>query len=102
MPSRGDQFAAAAEACLVVAELDVAFDRVEERRRQRHEAVARIAFDHGAHVRVDAENLLDHHQRAARARRRAAQPAADLADVRNFDVDLLAHAAISGGDGGRF
>jgi len=53
-----------------IAELDVALDAVERRRRDREVAGRRIAVGDSADVRVDAEDLLQHDDRAPRLFRR--------------------------------
>src|SRR5690606_28493867 len=90
-PHRLGEFAAARELGLVVAELDPALDQVEEGRGEGDVAFRRVAVGDRAHVRVHAEDLLHHHDAAARGPQRVGTPRADLARG-GVQCDVASHA----------
>ena len=51
---------------ICIAQFDAGLDALEGGRRHRHIAFGRIAVGHGANVRIDAKDFLQHHDGAAR------------------------------------
>src|SRR5690606_33418822 len=74
----------------VVVQFHATLDRIEERRRQGHVARPGVAVGDAAHVRVHAEDFLDHHDAATRCRHRIRAPGADAAGGR-VEGDVAAH-----------
>jgi len=64
---------------------------VEHRRRDRQVAVLRVAVGHRLDVAVDAENLLDHHHRAARRASAFSAVRGQLVAVGRLQFDHAAH-----------
>ena len=83
--------AALGDAGLVIADVDVALDPVEERRGKRGIALGGEAFGDGAHVPVDAEDLLDDDEAAFRLALRLGDIGADGLAVARLQLDGAAH-----------
>nr|ABU51111.1 BpiB07 [uncultured bacterium Bio9] len=85
------EFPAARVTRFVVAELDAAFDMIEERRRDCGVAVVGETVGDVAHVRIDAEDFLHDDDAAFRRALRLRDVGADALHARRIEVDLLAH-----------
>ena len=90
LESHDDYRQAAAYALGVVAQLHIVLEMVEEGRRHRHVAVLCEGLADIADVLVDPEDLLHHHERAARRDVRLRAPRADAA-AGGFQGHPLAH-----------
>src|SRR5213593_1674313 len=87
--------AAALDVGLLVARFEPALDPVEQRRRDREVALLGEAIGDALDVVVDAEDLLDHDQRAARLRGRRGFVGGELVSVLGGQVDRLTHGLSS-------
>ena len=78
----------------LVGELDTPLDPVEQRRRDGHVAVRRVAVDHGTDVAVHAEDLLDDHHGAVHSgiARRIGAVGVELEAVGGGECHVLPHA----------
>ena len=77
-----------------VAQLDARLNAIEQRRRNGQESVPGIAVGYGTNVRVDAEDLLHHHQCRNRLAVRPSHICAQFLSVQRAQRYIFAHLEI--------